>query len=161
MSDEDADQRRAKRRRCAPKRYDEEDHETTAKETTCKHSPADKHRQQQQHGLSFDWDQPTGRHLNQGPQGTTAESEDDRALRIIQELAAKLERHDRPQLGVLFSASSNELARSASIRSVPLGFVRNMTALPSKAHVAAYMVLGAPACSGLSKSLLPAGKFCR
>ncbi|DBA75360.1 hypothetical protein WJX77_009829 [Trebouxia sp. C0004] len=109
MSEEDTDQPRAKRRRCAPKRFLEEDDESTSKEGPVKLNPLGSSRPQQQSGTSWKCDVPP-RHLNRH------NSEDEQALYIIQQLAAKLERHERPQLATLLGVSNHNLTKSASIR---------------------------------------------
>jgi len=111
MSEEDTDQPRAKRRRCAPKRFDEEDDESTGKEGAGKLNLLGSSRPQQQSGASSKCDVPP-RHLNRH------KSEDEQALYIIQQLAAKLERHERPQLTILFGVPNHNLTRSASVRYV-------------------------------------------
>ncbi len=122
MSEEDTDQPRAKRRRCAPKRFVEEDDESTGKEGAGKlgafgsSRPQQQQQQQQQSGAGSKCDVPP-RHLNRH------KSEDEQALYIIQQLAAKLERHERPQLATLFDGPNHNLpnhnlTRSASIRYV-------------------------------------------
>lgn len=102
MSDYDTDQPRAKRRRCAPKRYDEEDHDT-AKEDSIKHSPLGSAREQQQHSVLLNQGQPS-RHASMH------ESQVQQSLRVIQQLAARLKQHDRPQLEILFSQTDEDLA---------------------------------------------------
>ena len=111
MSEEDTDQPRAKRRRCAPKRFVEEDDESTGKEGAGKLNVFGSSRPQQQSGASLKCDAPP-RHLNRH------KCEDEQALYIIQQLAAKLERHERPQLATLFDGPNHNLTRSASIRYV-------------------------------------------
>lgn len=109
MSEEDTDQPRAKRRRCAPKRFVEEDDESTGKEGADKLSLFGSSRPQQQSGASSKCDVPP-RHLNR------YKSEDEQAFYIIQQLAAKLEQHERPQLATLFDMPKHNLTRSASVR---------------------------------------------
>ena len=111
MSEEDTDQPRAKRRRCAPKRFVEADDESTDKEGAGKLGAFGSSRPQQQSGAGSKCDVPP-RHLNR------PKSEDEQALYIIQQLAVKLERHDRPQLATLFDVPNHNLTRSASIRYV-------------------------------------------
>lgn len=111
MSEEDTDQPRAKRRRCAPKRFVEEDDESTGKEGAGKLNLLGSSRPQQQSGASSKCDVPP-RHLNRQT------SEDEQALYVIHQLAAKLDRHERPQLATLFNVPNHNLPRSASIRCV-------------------------------------------
>ena len=117
MSAEDADQHRAKRRRCAPKRFDDEVDALTGKVNVIKHSPADKSKQRRQpvdHVDPSPWSHmhtAKARHAAQGPR----DSEDDKALHIIKQLAARLQSQHRPHLGALFGLL-NEDFMSASIR---------------------------------------------
>lgn len=109
MSEEDTDQPRAKRRRCAPRRFVEEDDECTGKEGAGKLNLSGSSSRQQHSGASSKCDVPP-RHLNRH------KSEDEQALYIIQQLAAKLERHERPELAALFHVPNHNLTSSASIR---------------------------------------------
>lgn len=117
MSGRDTDEPRAKRRRCAPKRYAEEDDALPSHDSASKASPkSNEHRHWQQHrqaaahaGLSL---QPFGCHTQAQP----AESEDEQALRIIQQLAVKLANDGRPSLRDLFCIPNGQ---STFIRLVP------------------------------------------
>lgn len=117
MSGRDVDEPRAKRRRYAPKRYAEEDDALAGHHSASKASPRSneqRHWQQQRQdaahaGLSS---QPFGCHTQAQP----AESEDEQALRIIQQLAVKLAKGGRPGLRDLFSQTNGQ---AALIRLVP------------------------------------------
>lgn len=115
MSDEDADQQRAKRRRCAPRRYDDEDHGAMAKETAVKCSPVDSSSRQQQETCSDDL---LLSHYSTRKPEVPQETQDDQALRVIHQLAAKLGRHKRPHLGVLFGLSDGAIKGPAPSRCV-------------------------------------------
>ena len=117
MSGRATDEPRAKRRRCAPKRYAEEDDASPGHDSASKASPKSneqRHWQQQRQdaahaGLSL---QPFGCHTQARP----AESEDEQALRIIQLLAVKLAKDGRPYLRGLFCQTNGQCAL---IRLVP------------------------------------------
>lgn len=108
MSGRGVDEPRAKRRRCAPKRYAEEDDSLPADDSAGKPSPESSNEQQQQQQQQQDaacpdqlsW--PGSCHTQMQP----VETEDDQALRIIQQLAVKLEKEGRPCLRDLFCQSS-------------------------------------------------------
>lgn len=109
MSGRDLDEPRAKRRRCAPKRYAEEEDTLPADGSAGKASPGSsseqKQQQQQQQQDAARPDQlswPCSCHTQMQP----VETEDEQALRIIQQLAVKLEKEGRPCLGDLFCHSN-------------------------------------------------------
>lgn len=114
MSGKATDEPRAKRRRCAPKRYAEEnDDAAPGHDSASKASPDSnwqRHWQQQRHaGLSL---RPFGCHTQAQP----AESEDEQAVRIIQQLAGRLAKDGRPCLRDIFCQNNGQ---STLIRWVP------------------------------------------
>ena len=120
MSGRDIDEPRAKRHRCAPKRYAEEDDALPGHDLTSKASPEgsieQKLRQQQQQRQDAACAdlllRPGGCHTQVQP----LESEDDQAFRMIQQLALKLEKTGRPCLRDLFGQTNRH---STLIRLVP------------------------------------------
>lgn len=121
MSSRHADQPRAKRRRCAPKRYAEQDDASSNRDETAKSSPESSIQQQQQqhrtsqynapHAASLSWD------CNQHARpAEPEESEEGQALRVIQKVAMKLSKQDRPHLKELFSQTKEQWPRLPTVR---------------------------------------------
>ena len=116
MSDEDADLLRAKRRRCAPKRYDDEDHQAATKDLRVKSSPADCNRP---HQSLLDRTASLQQHTCPGASNshhTNAAPDDAQTLHIVQQLAARLHAHNRPELGSLFGMPESSFSRLPSTR---------------------------------------------
>ena len=115
MSDEDADLLRAKRRRCAPKRYDDEDHQAAAKDLKVKSSPAESNRPQQS---LLDRTASRASFQQNNFAGSYATPDDAQTLHIVQQLAARLHAHSRPELGNLFGMPDSSFGTLLSTRQV-------------------------------------------
>ena len=102
MSGRDINEPKAKRRRCAPKRYAEEDDALPADDSAGKASPESSNEQKQQHQRQDAARADPSLWRCSPTQMQPFESEDDQALRIIQQLAVKLENDGRPCLRDLF-----------------------------------------------------------
>lgn len=117
MSDEDADLLRAKRRRFAPKRYDDEDHQAAAKDLRVKSSPADRNRPRQSLLDRTASRASLQQHTCPGVSNSTNAAPDDaQTLHIVQQLAARLHAHNRPELGNLFGMPESSFSRLPSTR---------------------------------------------
>lgn len=115
MSGTGNDEPRAKRRRCAPKRYAEEDDgspvssEATklSSESSHEQKPSQQQRQQQAASHPARLSRPCGSRIQVQPTG----SEDEQALCAIQHLAVKLAKQGRPYLGDLFCQTNQDSLR--------------------------------------------------
>ena len=112
MSGNNTEQGRSKRRRCAPKRYAEEDESSSGLEDTLKSSPESDTKQRQQnrvqpraaaHTTGLLWQQSGPTRLQ------PVESDNAQALHNIQQLAARLQQHGRPHLQQLFHKSEKPM----------------------------------------------------
>ena len=119
MSGTGNDEPRAKRRRCAPKRYAEEDDGSPACSTTPRLCSESSHEQKLQQQRQQHPDachpahllKPCGLHTQVQPAG----SEDEQALYAIQQLAMKLAKQGRPHLGDLFCQTNRNSPRHITI----------------------------------------------
>ena len=129
MSGKDADQPRAKRRRCAPKRYAEEDDASSSRDETAKSSPESSTHQQQQQQKQQQQQQHRIGHCDALPAAPLSwhcskyakpaepeESKEAQALRVIHQLAVKLKKQDRPHLRILFSQTEEQRPRLPTFR---------------------------------------------